>query len=554
MQRDIKRKLFRTRIRLALNKLIDISRCVLLYASILALAAVAVEKLLAIRLVTWPLVWSFSVVCGAVMLAWWFIRIPSKQKTSLLIDEKLKLKERMSSLMVFETSDDVFAQAACRESTETIGQANLQKQFPISLSKSWFYSLGMWLTVALLIAFLPQYDLLGNLERKQQDAKSVQEIELAEKTVELTTNSVKLAVKQFGDKDLESELEALSAMPAEQSPEAVKRQAIQKLGNLSDKIKQLEAGLNADTLEMTKKMLKQLKPMSDAFSQKLQQAMSKGDWGAARDMLKQFQKQLEQGQMSKEQQQQLSKQLEDLSKQLEQLASQKKSLEDELAKHGLDKKLANLSEKELRKMLEKQGLSPEQLEQLLQKLSACKSASRNCSSMAKAMAACSDGAGGLGADELGDLAAQLNNLESFEQRVKMMQASLAEIENAMNCLGQGMCQGSGAKSPWGPGSSSKSGAGTGGPGRGFGSVDKDTDGQTATKATRLQNKDRQGQIVASWYFKGEQVKGESSKELDQVIQTARDNAAEAISDNEIPRRYEESVKNYFGGLEEKDEP
>jgi len=100
------------------------------------------------------------------------------------------------------------------------------------------------------------------------------------------------------------------------------------------------------------------------------------------------------------------------------------------------------------------------------------------------------------------------------------------------------------------GDSNRSGPGTGGPGKGFGSVDKDADGQTATKATKMRNQDRQGQIVASWYFKGEQIKGESSKELDQMIQTAKDNAAEAISDNEIPRRYEESVKSYFGGLEE----
>jgi len=270
-------------------------------------------------------------------------------------------------------------------------------------------------------------------------------------------------------------------------------------------------------------------------------------------MVKQFQKQLEQEQMSDEQKKELSKQMENLSKQLEKIAAQNKSLEDELAKLGLDKKLANLSEKELRKMLEKQGLSKEQLEQLLQKLSACKSGCKNCSSLAKAMAACSDGAGGLSGDEMSELAAQLSDLESFEQQINMMQASLAEIENAMNCLGQGMCQGPGGKSPWRPGSSNKSGPGSGGPGRGFGAVDKDTEGQTGTKATKLKNKDRQGQIVASWYFKGEQIKGESTKELDDKIQAAKVNAAEAISENEIPRRYEESVKNYFGGLEEESE-
>ena len=550
MQRDIKQKLFRARTRVALNKLVDISRRMLFYAGIMALTAVAAERLLAVQLFVLPLIWSFLAVCSIVLLVWWFIKMPSTRETSLLVDEKLRLKERMSTLIAFDASNDIFAQAACREATEKIKQINLQQHFSISFSKNWFYSLGMWLTVGLLIAFFPQYDLLGYLQNEQEQIKQAQEIELAEKTVELATGSVKLAVKQLGNTDLESELQTLEAMSSEQSPEAVKRQAIQKLGNLSDRIKQLESGLNADALEITKTMLKQLKPASDAFSQKLQQAMAQGDWGLARDMVRQFQKQLEQGQMSEEQKQQLSKQLGDLAKQLEQIAAQNKFLEDELSKYGLDKKLATLSENELRKMLEKQALSPEQIERLMQKFSACKAGCISCSGLAKAMAACSNGAAGLGADELSDLAAQLTDMEAFEQQINLMRASLAEIENAMNCLGQGMCQGPGAKGPWRPGDSNRNGSGTGGPGKGFGPVDKDADGQTTTKATKLRNQDRQGQIVASWYFKGEQIKGESSKELDQMIQAAKDNAAEAISDNEIPRRYEESVKIYFGGLEE----
>lgn len=549
MHKKIKQKLYRARNRIAFNNLTDVFRRVCLFAGIVALLAVSVEKVLAVELIQLPLVWVYSAFCGAVIVVWWLLIIPSKQKTSFLIDEKLQLKERMSSLIVFETRSDLFSQAACREATETIHRVALQKHFPFRFSKNWFYSMGMWLAVVLLVIFLPQYDLLGNLEKQRKEDQKFEDIKLAEKSVELMTGSVKLAVKQIGEEDLDTELASLEAMASDQSPEAVKRQAIQKLGNLSDKIKQMEAGLNADSLDMTKRMLKQLKPVPDAFSQKLQQALSKGDWGAARDMVRQFQKQLEQGQLSEEQKRQLSKQFDHLSKQLEHIASQNKLLEDELAKLGLDKKLAKLSEEELRKLLQKQGLSPDQLEQLLQKMSACKTGCKSCSGLSKAMAACSSGAGGLSGDELSEFAAQLSDLESFEQKINMMQASLAEIENAMNCLGQGICQGPGCKSPWREGASDKYGRGSGGPGKGFGTVDKDTEGQTSSKATRLKNKDGQGPIVASWYFKGEQIKGQSSRELDQVIQAAKDNAAEAISENEIPRRYEESVKSYFGGLE-----
>jgi hypothetical protein len=93
-------------------------------------------------------------------------------------------------------------------------------------------------------------------------------------------------------------------------------------------------------------------------------------------------------------------------------------------------------------------------------------------------------------------------------------------------------------------------SGTGGLGRGYGPRASDEDGQTTTKKTRIQNKTGEGPVVASWYIKGAQVKGQAKRDFSEVIQAGRDSAAEAISENQIPRRYEESVKKYFGQLEE----
>ena len=459
MQKEISKKIRVARFRLALNELIEIVRYLLLFAVVVAIGAVFTQKLLAVDVPVAILASVVSGICVFSAIIWLIIRIPSKEKVSLLIDKRLRLKERMISLMAFENSDDLFAKATCQEAKEKINNENLHGHFPVQFSKKWYYSAALWTVTVLLVAFLPQYDLLGYLQKEEEQSKQVQEIQLAEKLVKQTSGSVKLAVKQLGDEELDSELDKLAALTSEQSPEAVKRQAIQKLGDISDRIKKLDGGVDKEALEITKKMLKQLKPTAESFSQKLSQAISKGDMGLARDMIKQFQKQLEQGQMSEEQKQQLSKQL-------------------------------------------------------------------------------------------GDLAAQLSDMEAFAEKVKLMQASLDEIENAIACLGEGMCEGPGCTGPWKEGVSKKYGSGTGGPGRGFGARGKDSDGETNTKGTKVKSKSNGGQVVASWYFKGEQVKGESSKQLNQVIETARDNAAEAISENDIPRRYEESVKNYFGGLEE----
>ena len=57
-------------------------------------------------------------------------------------------------------------------------------------------------------------------------------------------------------------------------------------------------------------------------------------------------------------------------------------------------------------------------------------------------------------------------------------------------------------------------------------------------------------MIASWYFKESQIKGQAKREFSEVIQTGRDAAAEAITENEIPRRYEDAIKKYFGRLEQ----
>ena len=68
--------------------------------------------------------------------------------------------------------------------------------------------------------------------------------------------------------------------------------------------------------------------------------------------------------------------------------------------------------------------------------------------------------------------------------------------------------------------------------------------------TRVENQAKKGPIIASWHFKGAQAKGQASREVTHVVQAARDRAAESISENRIPRRYESSIKKYFSELEE----
>ena len=183
----------------------------------------------------------------------------------------------------------------------------------------------------------------------------------------------------------------------------------------------------------------------------------------------------------------------------------------------------------------------------MNKAAACKSACNSCSQLGAAMASAGAGSAG-GGEQLSELMDQLNAMEAMSQQMKLTQASIDEISRAIGCLGEGMGNGAGNK-PWQAGMSNMQGKGTGGPGIGQGYRATADGGKFSTKDTKVNNKNaKPGPTVASWYFKGEQVKGKARRDYSAVVEAGRESAAEAISENQIPRKYEKTVMEYFGGL------
>lgn len=251
-----------------------------------------------------------------------------------------------------------------------------------------------------------------------------------------------------------------------------------------------------------------------------------------------------------QQKKELTEQLQELSKELKQLAEENKAFEKELEKMGLEKNLAKLDKEQLQKALQNKGLSSEKIEQLLEKMEASKMAAGKCSGLADAMGAAGMSSAGLSSSDLAEAIGQLSELENLQQQVKLSQATLDEIERAVASLGEGLCEGIGGQGAFMEGYSEKFGSGTGGPGRGFGPRGSDEQGDTSTTSTKARGQTQQGPVIASWYFKGSSVKGEAKRDFASVIQSARDGAAEAINENQVPKKYEEAVKKYFGQLEQ----
>ena len=552
MLEALDKKLRSVRLRCSVNLLLKHAGRVLAAAGIIVMLAVLADRLLAlgiIKLVNSRVILTFSAITIILILLLWLLKQPSRMQVSLLLDERLKLHERFSTTLALVESDDPFADAARDEAKQRAEQVDIQRHFPIRPSRCWTYAIGTWLIAATIISFMPQKDLLGFLRKQRQQQEHARQLEQTKVEIKDAADPVKLAIKQLGEPELADALNKLDQTPKDAKPQDIKRQAISQLGNLSDKLRQMQNGTKLDSVNQLQKMFKQLKGSSDVFSQKLRLALAKGQFSQASNILSELQKELAKGNLTPEQQKAMSGQLQDLAKRLQDLAQKNEEFEKELEKLGLNKELAKLNEQQLRQTLLKQGMSAENIEDILRKASAFRSAANMCAGLGNAMAACGAGAGQLSGDGLAAAVEQLDQFDALQQQLMLTQASLDEITRAIACLGQGMCDGLGAQAPFGEGQSNRSGPGTGGPGMGYGPRGTEG-GDTSTQRTRLKNNPGQGPVIASWYFQESQIKGEAKRDFTQVVQAARDNAAAAISENEIPRKYEEAIKKYFGDLEE----
>jgi cell division protein FtsB len=492
--------------------------------------------------------WGLAVLAAlgaAVAAGLWLRQRPSLLSVAVRVDGELGLKERISTTLALEQSSDPFALAARKEALQAADRIDLKGKFPVRLSRRWLWPAFSWLAVAAVFLFLPTLDVLGHGRQKAADAQQKTQLQQARDKVKQAMEKLDVSIKQLADPSLSAELAKASDAKDALKPDDVKRSAIRKLGELADKIKN-DMAPKTEQMKTLGDMLKGLRAPAHSLSPELNRDLAKGDFKAAGDVLRELQKKLEDGKLSKEQQDALSKQLSELAKQLESLADKNKDLQDELEKAGLDKDLANLSEDDLKKALENQGLSKEKIDELMKKAAACKNAAQMCKNLGKCMGACCGAGAGegeaqeLSPAELAKLLDDLSELEACEKAVACGQGCLGEIEGICDGMGQG---------EWQEGLSLMRSRGSGGPGIGMGPRDTAKDGVTGTEKTRVEGPTKDAPIVASWYFKGPQIKGESQKKFQDVVQAGRDMAAEAINDNEIPRKYEGPVKSYFGDLE-----
>jgi DNA-binding transcriptional regulator/RsmH inhibitor MraZ len=505
---------------------------------------------------------------------------PSPLRAAMALDSAAGLKERLSTALALRGAPDPFVVAAVADAEKTAGRVHVPAHIRHRAPAVWPWSAAMVVVPLILLRFMPAVDLLaGQRESGPTVPRAVVAAEHQTIKIELDEklNELKELAKENPDlRDLTEDLQPLD-MPDTPgvTPEDVRRNAVKRIDAVAEKLeRQLQAAGENPVTEMKRRLGKLEAEGGDQAAAELSRALATGDFQGARQVLDKMSAQIREA-ADQADDPESQRRLAELQEQLTRLADQVGKLSDtvqlqkELENKGglspeqaqkLLEALGQMDPKQLEKELQKQlggrGLTPQQIEQLAQKIRQNQQAQKACrqlsDSLSKAAQACqqcnSPGGASSGsasaANALSDAMSQLSDLEMSEQLANELQAHLSDLETLRDDVCQGRCQGDypgcrrdGRIGPQG----SRAGLGLGS------LIGKEKAGYQ-TDPTKAKSRYQDGAIIGQMLIDGPQVRGEASAAaLSAAAAEVRD-ALDAIEREEVPRQYRKVLQEYFERL------
>ena len=361
------------------------------------------------------------------LLAW--LRRPSLTMSSLALDERFGLKERVTTFLTLPAQqiDTPAGQALLKDVTAHLSALRVTSEFPLRVSvRELLMPCGAF-ALALLACMLDP--VLGNLQfssrtnaeqpRQTIDTKEIQQkLEDIKKIVNQRSQEPQLKSEEL--KELEKEFEKLINQPLDPKNEEKVRERINEFRKLEDKIKVRAEGLmdKRDKVNRLKEQLGKLsldtdKTIKDGPAKDFEDALRKGDLDKAKAALEKLVKDLNNDKLTPQQQKDLAEQFKKLQEDLKRVMN-----EDEFMKKlKQDLKDGKISKEDLRREME----NFKHLQDLADILGDCK----DCLGRA-------DGKDGGG--KLDKLVKRFEEMELTEKEIGELLRDQEEIDNALNLL------------------------------------------------------------------------------------------------------------------------
>ncbi len=461
---------------------------------------------------------------------------PSRLDAAVAIDHAFHLNERVSTALTLpgELRETSAGHALLADARKKLADLDVTAAFGPKLPRrAWIVLIPAALAISML--FVPAW-----IQRTVQ-AKTETKVDAKALTKQTEALSKKISSqRQAIDKDKFPEAERLLAQIEKKAedlakaPPAQKDKLLVEMNKLTDALKERKKQLGSP--DQVNRQLQQLKEMgqngpADQFSREL----AKGDFKKAAEQLKELQQKLDKGGMTQADKKALQEQLAEMTKKLKEVANmeeRKKQLDQALKNGGLSKEQY---EREVEK-LKQQSKSLKQLEQLAGKLGQAQEALKKGDAKQAAEAL------GMTQQQLAEMAKQLEEMEALDSAMANVTDCKNGMSDDMNQLGE-MMNGMGSMD------SMRRGLGQGlGRGRGQGDRPEAPD-ETATYSTKVQQQVRKGKAVLQGFTQpSKTVKGESVIDIQGEMAAATTAAADALSNQKIPKNVEKHIRAYYDQL------
>jgi hypothetical protein len=462
---------------------------------------------------------------------------PSRLDAAVAIDHSFHLNERVSTALTLPGAlrETPAGAALLADANRKLVDLDVAASFgPRLPRRAWVVLIPATLAVSML--YLPAW-----VQRTVQ-AKTQKQIDpkVLTRQAEALTKKIS-SQRQSIDKDKFPEAEKLLAQIEKKAddlakaPPAQKEKLLVEMSKLTDALKERRKQLGSP--DQVNRQLQQLKKLGQSGpADEIAKDLAKGDFKNAAEQLKQLQQKIEKGELTEAQKKELQAQLGEIAKKLKEVANmeeRKKQLELALKNGGISKEQYD---REMEKLKE-QSKSLQQLSQIASKLGQAQEALKKGDMKQAAQAL------GMSEQQMAQMAKQLEEMQALDSTMAdVMDAKNGLSEDAMNQLGQ-MLEG-------GMGNMDSMRRGGEGLGRGRGQGDRpEAPDETASYSTRVQQQIRKGKAV----FQGltqpsKTVKGESVIGIQGELEAATAAAANALSNQRIPKNVEKHVRDYYDQL------
>ena len=497
-------------------------------AVVTLLIAVA-DRLGASPFLNWQLyLTGLGLACVLITVTTWALDKRTNVEVATEVDQKFGLRDRISSALACEETKNPFAATVIQDAHQVSEEANVQSKipsaFPIKfpIESSWILFIG----IAVGAVFIsPQWNLFGNQTPSFQNPV----IMTTESQVE---ESIDAVIDQISEEtelstSLEKELADLAELSSIDSddPEAMRHEALRQMTDLQKQLDEMLQSEDALAFAEMSRRLKELQLPTDSETLPLIVALKKGDFGQAKKEFERLEERLNSETISEEERKNLEDALKQLAEQLQELSAANEALASALSAAGLDSALADNPEAAQKAIANATNLNDEQKKQLLEMLKTQQSASKKCENMAKE---CQNACQG---SDKSKMAGELEQLEAIKNFCTKAQLAKRACQNA----GNKMCNNPGL---------------TGARGKGNGGANRVAETETSTVAERSPVKTGEGSIIARQLFHGGLLTtGDSESQVRETVLAERESAERAIADEQVPKRYHELLRHYFGQLE-----